>query len=85
MLILYMIVETDDLDPKLEIDMAIRGKYGLNTEICSNFCEIWHSQQMEHANHEYNTLQCLEHPRNYWLRMIIKMVIGCKNRLTVRT
>ena len=31
------------------------GKFGPNTEICSNFYEIWHSQQMEHANCEYNT------------------------------
>ena len=26
------------------------GEIGPNTEICSNLHEIWHSQQMEHAN-----------------------------------
>ena len=46
-------------------------KFGPKTEIFSNFYEIWHSQQIEH---EYNTRQCLEHSRDYWLRMII----GCK-------
>ena len=57
------------------------GKFGPNTEICYDFYEIWHSQQIEYANYEYNTRQCLEHSRDYWLRMII----GCKIRLTVRT
>ena len=46
-------------------------KFGPKTEIFSNFYEIWYSQQIEH---EYNTRQCLEHSRDYWLRMII----GCK-------
>ena len=45
--------------------------FGLETEICSNFYEIWHSQQIEHANYEYNTRQCLERLRDYWLKMII--------------
>ena len=36
------------------------AKFGLETEICSDFYEIWHSQQIKHANHEYNTRQCLE-------------------------
>ena len=47
------------------------GKLGPNTEICSNFYEICHSQQIEHANYEYNNRQCLERWRDYWLRMII--------------
>ena len=47
------------------------GKYGSNTEICFDFCEIWHSQQIEHAHYEYNTRQCLERSRDYWLRMIV--------------
>ena len=42
-----------------------------NTEICSNFYEIWHSQQIEHAYYEYNTSQCLERSRDYRLRMIV--------------
>ena len=46
----------------------------------SNFYEIWHSQQIKHANCEYNTRPCLEHLRDYKLRMII-----CKIWLTVRT
>ena len=47
------------------------GKFGLNTEICSNFYEIWHLQQIEHANEKYNKHQCLERWCNYWRRMII--------------
>ena len=47
------------------------AKFGPNTEISSNFYEIWHSQQIEHANYEYNTLQCLERLRDYCLKMII--------------
>ena len=50
------------------------AKSGPKTEIVSNFYEIWHSQQIEQANYEYNTRQCLERSRDYWLRMII----GCK-------
>ena len=46
-----------------------------------DFYEIWHSQQIEHVNYEYNIRQCLERPRDYRLRMII----GCKIGLTVRT
>ena len=30
------------------------GKFGTNTEVCSNFYEIWHSQQIEETNYEYN-------------------------------
>ena len=56
------------------------GKFRHNTEICSDFYEIWHSQQ-EHANYEYNTRHALECSRDYWLRMII----GCRIRLTFRT
>ena len=58
-------------------------KFGPNTEICSDFYEIWHSQQIEHANY-YNTRQCLERSREYWVRTIIgsardywvRMIIG---------
>ena len=47
------------------------AKFGPKTERCSNFYEIWHSEQIEHANYKYNTRQCLEGLRDYWLRMII--------------
>ena len=47
------------------------AKFGPKTEILSNFYNIWHSQQIEHANYEYNTRQCLERSRDYWLRMIL--------------
>ena len=51
-----MVLGTDDLDPKL----YIRAKFCPSTEIGSDFYEIWHSQQMEHANYEYTTRICLE-------------------------
>ena len=35
------------------------GKFSPNTEICYDFNEIWHSQQIEHGNYKYNTRQCL--------------------------
>ena len=41
------------------------AKFGPETEILSNFYDIWHSQQIELANYEYNTRQCLERSRNY--------------------
>ena len=47
----------------------------------SNFHEIWHLEQEEHANYEYDTRHGLDLSRDYWLRMII----GCKIRLTFRT
>ena len=49
--------------------------------MCSNFYKIWHLVQIEHANYEYNTPHGLGRLRDYWLRMII----GCKIRLTFRT
>ena len=47
------------------------GKFGPNTEIYPSFYEIRYPQKIEHANYEYNTRQCLERSRNYWLRMVI--------------
>ena len=47
------------------------AKFGRKTEIFFNFYEIWHSQQIDNANYEYDTRQYLEHSRNYWLRMIV--------------
>ena len=31
------------------------AKFGPTTEMCSNFYEIWHLEQMEHVNYEYST------------------------------
>ena len=57
------------------------GQIMSSTEICTNFYEILHSQQIEHANYEYNTRHDLERSNNYW----IGMIIGCKIRLTFST
>ena len=35
------------------------AKCGPKNETCSNFYEIWHLEQIEHANYEYSTL-------NWW-------------------
>ena len=43
LLILNMIFEIVDLDPKL-------GRFGLKIATCSNIYEHWQSQQMEHTN-----------------------------------
>ena len=63
------------------------AKFGLETEICSDFCEIWYSKQIEHATYEYNTRQYLERSRDYWSQddYRLRIIIGCKIRLTVRT
>ena len=55
MLIINIVVGIDDLNPKLWI-----RAFSPNNEICFDFYEVWHSQQIEHANYEYNTHQCLE-------------------------
>ena len=55
-------------------------KVGPNTELCPGLYKIWHSQQIEHANYEYNICQSLENLRDYRSRMII----GCKIQVTVR-
>ena len=31
------------------------GRFGLKIAMCSNFYEIWHLLQIEHANYEYCT------------------------------
>ena len=61
-----MIFEVVDLDSKLQSWVDLSQNCNL-----SDFYEIWHSQQIEHANYEYDIRQCLEHSRDYWLRMII--------------
>ena len=59
-------VGIDNLDPNYKF-----AKFGPKTEIFSNFCEILHSEQIEHASYQYNTRQFLERLRDYCLRMII--------------
>ena len=51
--------------------MIDSGKFDPSTEIYSNIYDIWHSRQIEHANNEYHTRQCLERSRDYWLKIII--------------
>ena len=63
LMIMNIVLEIDDLDPKLQMRASL-----LPTQ---KFAPIWHSQQTEHANYEYNTRHCLERSCDYWLRMII--------------
>ena len=118
MLIMNILIETDDLDrkldwwpwPKTELcsnfyeiwhleqiengdyeystwnwwswsKITDSGKFGPNTEIFSNFYEIWLLQQIEHAYYEYNISQCLEHLRDYKLRMIV----GSEHGIIIQT
>ena len=39
-------MKTADLDPNL-------GRFGFKIAMCSNFYEIWHLVQIEHAYYEY--------------------------------
>ena len=48
-LIINMIFEIADLDPKLIIYRQI---WSQNWNV-TDFYEIWHSEQIEHANYEY--------------------------------
>ena len=41
------------------------GKLGPNTEICSDFYEIWHSRQIDCANYEYRDLAWLLAQNDY--------------------
>ena len=47
-----------DLDPKL-------GRFGHKIAVCSNFYEIWHLVQTEHANYKYGAWN-----RWSWLKII---------------
>ena len=49
MLTVNILIGIDDLDAKLQICESLKS------EICSNFYEIWHLKQMEHANCECST------------------------------
>ena len=49
MLIMHILIGIDDLQHyKFE-------EFSPKTEMCSNFHEIWHSEQIEHANYEHST------------------------------
>ena len=61
------------------------AKFGLETEICSNFYEMWLSEQIKHASYEYNTRQCLERVNLAQNDYRLRMIIGCKIRLAVKT
>ena len=67
MLIMNIVPGIDGLIPKLQI----RANLVSTLEICSDSYKPWHSQQIEHANYEYNNRQCLERLRDYWLRIVI--------------
>ena len=45
-----ILIGIDDLDPKLKIAKCVP-----ETEMCFNFYEIWHLEQIEHPNYEYGT------------------------------
>ena len=91
----WLWIGIDGFDPKI-IGL---GKFGTNTEVCSDFYKIWHSQEIKHAYYDYNTSQCLERLHDYRLRTwnyntsyyssyyssMLRMIIGCKIRLSVRT
>ena len=55
LLILNMIFENCRSWPEIKV----LGRFGLKTAMCSNFFEIWHLVQIEHANYDYSTL-------NWW-------------------
>ena len=71
-----ILIGTDNLDPILElmiINIVLEPKLQMRASLLptQKFAPIWHSQQTEHANYEYNTRHCLERSSDYWLRMII--------------
>ena len=66
MLIVNILIGLDDLDLKLQICQIWSQNWNF-----LQFYEMWQSQQIEHANFEYNARQRLERSRDYWLRMII--------------
>ena len=45
-----ILIGIDDLEPKLQM-----CEIWSQTEMCSNLYEIWHLEQIEHANYEYST------------------------------
>ena len=67
MLIMNMVLGIDNLNPKLQI----RANLVPALKFAPIFNKIWHSQQIEHANYDYNTRQCPERLRHYRLRVIV--------------
>ena len=49
-LIMNILIGIDDLTQNYK-----SAKFGSKTKICSNIYEIWHLEQIEHANYEYRT------------------------------
>ena len=43
------------------------GKFGPDTEICSDFYKIWHSQEIKDTYYEYNTSKCPESSNDFRL------------------
>ena len=50
MLTMNTLIGIDDLDPNYK-----SGEFGPKTEMCFNFYETWHLEQIKHANYEYST------------------------------
>ena len=48
--IMNILIGIDDLTQNHKF-----AKFGPKTEMCFNFYEIWHLEQIEHANYEYST------------------------------
>ena len=67
------------------------GKFGFNTEICSDIYKLWHSQEIKYAYYEYNTSQFLERSHDYRLRTwnyntnyyIVPIIVPCSEYLKV--
>ena len=66
-LTLNMIFESSGSWPEIKY----LGRFGLKIAMWSNFYEIWHLVQIEHASYEYNTHHCLDRSLDDWLGMII--------------
>ena len=69
MLIINMVLGTDDLDPKLQIP----ANFVPPLQFAPIFMKFCTHKKMEHVSYEYNTRLGLERSRDYWL----KMIIGC--------
>ena len=77
MLIMNMVIGTDDLHPNLQI----RTNFVPTLKFAPIFMKFGTPSKKKHANYEYNTCHGLERLRDYWLRMIL----GCKIQLAFRT
>ena len=50
MLTMNTLIGIDDVDPNYK-----SGEFGPKTEMCFNFYETQHLEQIKHANYEYST------------------------------